>query len=54
MDVEEVVRGIGWTMLKLVTFGRYKSEGSNAVMVEGALGLGLVAAVMWIVYRYVV
>ena len=44
--IEEVIRGIGWVALKLISFGRHKSDNAGARLAEGALGLGLIAAGM--------
>ena len=44
--VENVIRGLGWASLKIMTIGRYKSAGdSSAHLFEGALGLVIVACV---------
>jgi hypothetical protein len=50
--LEEVIRGVGWAMLKLISFGRHKSDNVGAPVVEGALGLVLIAAATWLVYRF--
>ena len=49
--IEEVIRGVGWAVLKLISFGKHKSDNVGARVVEGALGLGLIAGGMWLVYR---
>ena len=41
--IEEVIRGIGYLTLKLVTLGRYTGGTSADHLHEGALGLALVA-----------
>ena len=45
--LEELVRWIGYAVLRLVTLGRYKGGGREDRLREGALGLGLLAAVTY-------
>jgi hypothetical protein len=40
--IQDGIRGLGWTVLKVLTLGRYKSSDS-AWLLEGAVGLALVA-----------
>ena len=48
--IEEIIRGVGWVALKLISFGKHKSDHVGARLVEGALGLGIIAAGMWLAY----
>jgi inner membrane protein involved in colicin E2 resistance len=48
--IEDAVRGIGYVVLKAVTFGTYRS-GRDGLLAEGAIGLLVVAAVMYVTYR---
>ena len=49
--VETAIRLVGVSLLKLVTFGRYRSDRASLVA-EGALGLLVIAAVTWSSYRW--
>ena len=40
--IEEIIRGVGYLTLKLVTLGRYSGGSSGDRLREGALGLVLV------------
>ena len=49
--VEDLIRGLGWASLKILTAGRYKSASDSAAyLFEGALGLLIVACVVVAVY----
>jgi hypothetical protein len=48
--VDEVIRGIGYLTLKLVTLGRYAGGGSGDRLREGALGLVLIAIGFYVSY----
>jgi hypothetical protein len=48
--VEDIVRGVGFGALKLVTAGRYRS-GDNGLVLEGCTGLLIVSAFFFSVYR---
>jgi hypothetical protein len=50
--IETIIRSVGWLLLKVVTFGHYHSDGQSAVIVEGAVGLLSIAAVLWVVYSW--
>jgi len=53
--VEDLIRGLGWASLKIVTVGRYKSKGDSAAhLFEGALGLLIVAATFGALYYWFV
>ena len=43
--IEEIVRWLGWSALKLVTLGRYKGGQSTDLVAEGGVGLAIIAAV---------
>jgi hypothetical protein len=50
--VADLVRVVGYAALKLVTAGRYRS-GGNGLMLEGTVGLLIVAAICFSLYRTV-
>lgn len=47
--IEELIRGVGYGALRLVTFGRYRG-GEDSRLAEGAIGFGLVVAVAYVFY----
>lgn len=49
--LEELVRGLGWIGLKVVTLGQYKSQGASARVFEGTMGLVILGGVAWAAYR---
>ena len=49
--IEELIRGIGYLTLKAVTLGRYRSRSGDSLL-EGALGLVLVAFAVYVAYRF--
>jgi hypothetical protein len=50
--LEVLIRGVGWTVLKVVTLGRYRSAGRDALLFEGAIGLVAVGALLWATYAW--
>lgn len=50
--VEDLVRGVGYSVLKVVTAGTYRS-GGNGLLLEGCTGLLVVAAFFYFFYRFV-
>jgi hypothetical protein len=50
--VEDLIRGLGWVVLKALSVGRYTSTGSHAELFEGTVGLLVVAGIMWAAYRW--
>jgi hypothetical protein len=50
--VEELIRWIGYTALRLVTFGRYRGGTRNDRLPQGAVGLGIVAGLTYLVYAF--
>lgn len=50
--IEDSVRFVGWTALKTVTGGRYKSSTGTGLLLEGSIGLLLIAGAIWIGYRW--
>ncbi len=42
------LRAIGWVTLKVVTFGIYKSSYAESDIPEGAVGLLVIAAALWL------
>jgi hypothetical protein len=49
--IEGAVRAVGWAALKAISFGKHRSDSIGAPVVEGALGLAVIAAGMWLAYR---
>ena len=47
--IEELIRGVGYVALRLVTFGRYRS-GHDSRLAEGAIGFGLVIVAAFLIY----
>ena len=47
--IEELIRGVGYFALRLLTFGRYRG-GEDSRLAEGAIGFGLVVVVAYLVY----
>jgi hypothetical protein len=47
--VEELVRGVGYVALRLLTLGRYRGS-ADSRLAEGAIGFGLVCAVAYMIY----
>jgi hypothetical protein len=50
--IEESVRAVGWATLKTITAGRYKSSAGTELLLEGGIGLLVIAAGMWLAYRW--
>ena len=50
--VDDVVRGVGYGVLKLVTLGRYRS-GGNGLFLEGCVGLLLLATGFFVLQKFV-
>jgi hypothetical protein len=50
--VEDLVRGVGYSVLKLVTAGTYRS-GGNGFMLEGCVGLSALALLFFCLHRFV-
>ncbi len=48
--IEAGIRFVGWLVLKALTLGRYRSEAQSGLVVEGALGLLSIAALLWVAY----
>ena len=48
MLIEELVRWVGYAVLRIVTLGRYAGGTSSDHLREGALGLVLIALVTYI------
>jgi hypothetical protein len=47
--IEELIRGVGYIALRLLTVGRYRGE-EDSRLAEGAIGFGLVVVVAYLVY----
>ena len=50
--VEIWLQAIGWSVLKVVTFGHYQGFRSQDALAEGALGLLVIAAVCTALYLW--
>jgi hypothetical protein len=50
--IEDLVRGLGWVILKILSFGRYASTGTGAELFEGTVGLLTLAGITWVGYRW--
>ena len=48
--IEEVVRWLGWSALKIVSLGRYHGGADQDRLPEGAIGLGIVIAAAYVFY----
>lgn len=46
-------QGIGWAVLKGVTFGRYQGFQPEDILIEGTLGFATIALAWYGVYRLV-
>jgi hypothetical protein len=51
--IEEVIRALGFVVLRILTFGRYSKPDPEHRHVEGAVGLLAIALVAWLVGRSV-
>jgi hypothetical protein len=51
--VENGLQAIGWFVLKVLTFGRYTGFEPKDAMREGAVGLAIVLAAGYGLYRWV-
>ena len=47
--IEDGIRAAGWVTLFVVTLGRYKTPQNDALLLEGGVGLAVVAAVTYAV-----
>jgi hypothetical protein len=50
--LEELIRGVGYLSLKVVTLGRYAGGSAGDRLREIALGLVLVAVGFYVAYRF--
>jgi hypothetical protein len=48
--IQESIRAIGVTVLKIVTLGRYRSRGAQDLLLEGGVGVLTLIAIGWVVY----
>jgi hypothetical protein len=48
--IEELIRGVGYVVLRLATFGRYRGGGETDRLAEGAIGFGLILAAGFVFY----
>jgi hypothetical protein len=51
--IDSGLRAIGWAVLKVVTFGRYRGFQPEHILREGSLGFATVAVVGYGAYRWV-
>ena len=50
--IESGLQVIGWALLKIITFGRYRGFTAQDTLREGAVGLGALGAFGYGVYRW--
>jgi hypothetical protein len=50
--IEDVIQGLGWSLLKLISLGTYKSSGTHARLFEGSVGLLAVVTISWTIYHW--
>ena len=50
--IQDGIRWLGVVVLKVMTFGRYRSAESR-LLIEGGTGLVFIAAVTWVLYRWI-
>ena len=50
--VGDIVRGVGYGVLKIVTLGAYRS-GGNGLFLEGCVGLLLLATGFFVLHKFV-
>ncbi len=53
VTIEDGIRVVGLFVLKILTFGRYRSAGSSTLLVEGGVGLLTIAAVLALLVSWV-
>jgi hypothetical protein len=51
--IDSGLRAIGWAVLKVVTFGRYRGFQPEDIVLEASLGFATVAVVGYGAYRWV-
>ena len=52
--IEDLIRLLGYLMLQVVTFGRYaRVRPNDALLLEGAVGFGLIALALFVSYRVI-
>lgn len=51
--IDDGIRVVGLAVLKVITFGRYKSAGPSSLLVEGGVGLLAIAAALAAVVKLV-
>ena len=47
--IEDLIRGVGYVALKLMSFGRYRG-GDDGPLAEGAIGFAFVLGLVYLVY----
>jgi len=50
--LEEGIRLIGLAVLKILSLGRYRGGGEPARLVESAIGIGVIAVVLGLLYYW--
>ena len=48
--IEDIIRWLGWALLKLLTLGRYRGGQPADALAEGSVGFVLIVAVAILVY----
>jgi hypothetical protein len=51
--LQDLVRLVGYSALKLVTLGSYESRDDDGIFLEGCVGLFLLAAMFFLLHRLV-
>jgi hypothetical protein len=50
--LDELVRWTGYAALRLVTFGLYRGGGTDEVVLEAAVGIVVVAGLLYLTYAF--
>jgi hypothetical protein len=50
--LDELVRWTGYATLRLVTIGLYRGGGTSDVVLEGAVGIVVVAGLVYLTYAF--
>jgi hypothetical protein len=49
--IEDAVRGVGVAVLRLVSFGQYRRDERNGLLLEGAVGLLTLGMVFYLLHE---
>ena len=50
--IEDGVRLVGWLALKALTLGRYRGRDESDRLLQGTIGLLLIAGILWATYKW--